>query len=409
MVSLISFLVAGWPAKPAFIGIPGSASADAARAGKMDFQFSKGRKQNRKENRRRSLFRTPTKKGEDEAEAEQQFSTGAAGAADEPSSGTKRDALDAELMMGGAHEDHGAKAARYEPQQPEAAAAAAGTSGDMDSEYRSLHQAAAAAAGGSKTERNLVDILAVADQPEPLHAAIPAALPQHVRFQKLVEAATENALAAVQAQTKPGQGCVLDAVHRAAQTFISGLDETVASSALLAGSGEGGVQPGEALGRKLQRQVESLTSTLSQLEQEEASWARLANDLAAASNSGGGGGGGRGGDGDGAGAMDEEDGEELTSRVPPSAELQAQVSRLPTAAAAAVERITLQVDTLRRALQHSQTIHTQAQQSHNVAVERLRALTFAAVPGKGDARAMIQQLQQSSGAGAAGKENAATS
>lgn len=143
-------------------------------------QFSKGRKQNRKENRRRSLFRTPTKGGERGAGDESPGQEGGAS----PQSGTKRDALDAELMDSyeGQQQQQDAKAGRYEAeavsQQPQQSAAAdegpammatggGGGGGsravDMEAEYRPL----------AKTERNLVDLLADADQPEPLHASIP--------------------------------------------------------------------------------------------------------------------------------------------------------------------------------------------------------------------------------------------
>eukprot|EP01052_Picozoa_sp_SAG31_P000252 SAG31_NODE_8_length_42345_cov_10.980992_4_plen_197_part_00 len=180
----------------------------------MDFQFSRGRKQNRKETRRRSLFRTPTKAA---------AAAAAAGGGEAQDSGTKRDALDAELMgeCGGSRspeqQPRAAKVARCE-----AVASVAGTVApavpprmvDMDAEYRPL----------LNTERNLVDVMAAvgggllsllrinchigntalpdlvaafmkqADQPEPLHALIPDDLPQTVRFRKLVEMAVDSVL-----------------------------------------------------------------------------------------------------------------------------------------------------------------------------------------------------------------------
>ena len=58
----------------------------------------------------------------------------------------------------------------------------------------------------------------------------------------------------VQDQTKPGQGCILDAVHRVAQKFISALDDSVAAVGSDGIFRQQQTAAAETLGRKLKRQ-----------------------------------------------------------------------------------------------------------------------------------------------------------
>eukprot|EP01052_Picozoa_sp_SAG31_P000251 SAG31_NODE_8_length_42345_cov_10.980992_3_plen_212_part_00 len=210
----------------------------------------------------------------------------------------------------------------------------------------------------------------------------------------------------MQGQIKPGQGCILDAVHRAAQKFTSRLDESICSPACSFGSGKHQqALASDALSRKLKRQIDALQNTLAVLEQEEQSWQRLAVGLANVTAKQPAKEGSELGDCDirtcTIATEAELDGSVL---VKPSGELTAQVERLPKATSAAIDRITLQVDTLRRALQHSQTVHDQCAASHKTAIGRIHAASFGPSADSKDARPLLRKLIGASGAG---KENAA--
>jgi hypothetical protein len=71
--------------------------------------------------------------------------------------------------------------------------------------------------------------------------------------------------------------------------------------------------------------------------------------------------------------------------------------RLGNAAQETCDKMTLQVDTLKRALQYARTLHEQTAASHAATVKRIHEINFPGGAQK-DARPLLRQLQEAGAA-----------
>jgi hypothetical protein len=71
--------------------------------------------------------------------------------------------------------------------------------------------------------------------------------------------------------------------------------------------------------------------------------------------------------------------------------------RLENAAHETCDKMTLQVDTLKRALQYARTLHEQTAASHAATVKRIHEINFPGGAQK-DARPLLRQLQEADAA-----------
>lgn len=260
-----------------------------------DFVFSRGRKKQRNDSRRKSLFRTPTKL-RDEDEQDYGAETGALGTF---AVGEKR--------------------------------AAAYTS-DATAK-KQCHDASASSAQA-----------------------------QGVQLHKLITGIVDASLQSM--PVKPGQGFALDAANRIAQAFAQEMEQLIFVrnfSDRLPTASE----------RALQKQVASVAETLAALTREEEEWNRIAAEAEKTPE------------------VPQDDGIDAAA-VTDSAE--SLVGRLPGTLSTAVQRITLQVGTLQRALQHARTVADSASRKHQEATKKIHAQAFGSASK--DAKPLLRKLME---------------